>query len=143
MRFTRRQQRALYFQEICRVLKPGHRACITAWLADDRAGAIAGRYLLEPICREGRLPGMGTPTDYHRLAEAAGLRVTAYEDITPQVRKTWAICLWRVLTFVFFSRRMAILVVRQSRHAVFVFSVARILIAYYVGSIGAMACSSF
>jgi len=124
-----------YFEEIARVLKPGARACITAWLTAEDAGPTADRWLLEPICREGRLPGMGTPSEYTALAEAAGLRVLKYEDVTRQVRRTWRICLRRVVTCLLFTPTgWRFLLSAKSRHAIFVLSVARILIAYYTGS---------
>lgn len=124
-----------YFEEMYRVLKPGGRACITAWLTADQPGRVANRMLLEPICREGRLPSMGTSGEYTELAEAAQMRLVCYEDLTSRVRKTWMICLWRVIGFTFFSRAgWRFLFSAKSRHAVFIFSVARILIAYYTGS---------
>ena len=124
-----------YFEEIMRVLKPGSRACITAWMAADGSGAAANRFLLEPICREGRLPAMGTPSDYIAMAEAAGLKVVSHEDVTRKVRRTWRICLRRMITYLFFSAAgWRFLFSAKSRHAIFALSVARILIAYYTGS---------
>lgn len=124
-----------YFAEVMRVLKPGARAAITHWMAAESAGKTANKWLLEPICREGRLPGMGDADDYRKLAEQAGLTIHSYEDLTKKVRKTWAICLWRVFkTIAFTPRGWKFLFSAKSRHAVFIFSVARILIAYYVGS---------
>ena len=124
-----------YFQEIARVLRPGGRAGVTAWLTAEGAGSFAKRWLLEPICREGRLPGMGTPSEYTALAEAAGLRVARFEDVTRKVRRTWRICLRRVIVFLLFTPAgWRFLLTAKSRHAIFVLSVARILIAYYVGS---------
>ena len=38
------------------------------------------RHLLEPICREGRLPGLGSEHEYRALLEAAGLRVTCVRE---------------------------------------------------------------
>ena len=48
-----------YFEEIYRVLRPGRKAAITAWLSAEQPGAWRVRHLLEPICREGRLPQHG------------------------------------------------------------------------------------
>ena len=42
-------------------------------LADAPGASAEVRWLLEPICREGRLPGMGDETDYLGLARGAGL----------------------------------------------------------------------
>ncbi|QDV70046.1 Demethylrebeccamycin-D-glucose O-methyltransferase [Rosistilla carotiformis] len=125
----------VYFEEVARVLKPGGRACITAWLTAERSSPTAQRWLLEPICREGRLPSMGAASEYTQLAEAAGLRQVKYEDVTRQVRKTWAICVWRVVKFCFFSRAgWRFIFSSKSRHAIFLLSVARIWIAYATGA---------
>ena len=124
-----------YFEEIRRVLKPGARACLTAWIAAEGAGPLAKRRLLEPICREGRLPAMGAPGDYRALAGAAGLRVLRYEDVTRRVRRTWRIGLRRMLGCLLFTPTgWRFLCSARSRHAIFAFSVARILVAYYTGS---------
>ena len=62
-----------FFQEAFRTLKPGGMLGIFAWLAAEGASRWQERHLLEPICREGRLPGMGTETDYLSLGRAAGV----------------------------------------------------------------------
>ena len=43
-----------------RVLRPGGRLVICAWLAADAPRRWQERWLLEPICREGRMPQLGT-----------------------------------------------------------------------------------
>ena len=48
-----------FFAEACRVLEPGGRLVVCAWLARDDPRPWEVRWLLEPICREGRLPSMG------------------------------------------------------------------------------------
>ena len=124
-----------YFEELCRVLKPGKRAVITAWLGCENPSRCSENWLLEPICREGRLPSMGTVEEYQLLATDAGLTVVSYEDLTRQVRKTWVICLWRVLRTLLLSPvGWRFLFSAKSRHAVFIFTVARILVAYYTGA---------
>ena len=37
---------------------------------------IEVRHLLEPICREGRLPSLGTREEYEAMALAAGFAIT-------------------------------------------------------------------
>ncbi len=68
-----------FFSEAHRVLRPGGRLVVCAWLANKSASAWEKRVLLEPICRYGRLPGMGTEEDYRALAEAAGFEAAASE----------------------------------------------------------------
>ena len=58
-----------------------------------------------------------------------------YEDVTRRVRRTWRICLRRMLGCLLFTPTgWRFLFSARSRHAVFAFSVARILVAYYTGS---------
>src|SRR5262245_40864179 len=56
-----------FFAEAARVLKPGGRFVVCAWLSKESPPAWERRLLLEPICREGRLRGMGSAAEYGRL----------------------------------------------------------------------------
>lgn len=82
--------------EMARVLRPGGRVVICAWIAAEAATRRQMRWLLEPICREGRLPGMGTEADYRALLEGAGFTVDGADDISAQVQRTWPICVRRL-----------------------------------------------
>ena len=85
------------FAEMARVLAPGGRFVVCAWLARSLVSPAEARYMLEPICREGRLPGMGTEEEYRALMERAGLTVHAAEDLSERVRRTWPVCVRRLL----------------------------------------------
>ena len=80
-----------FFAEAMRVLRPGGRLVVCAWLARTQPTAFEIRHLLEPICREGRLPGMGSREDYESLAQASGFVALGYDDIGREVRRTWSI----------------------------------------------------
>ena len=124
-----------FFRQIHRVLRPGRKAVVIAWLANPKAGRMAVRHLLEPICREGRLPGMATVDEYTAMIHDAGLVLDSYEEISRQVRKTWSICarrlLWKLLTRI---KYLKALLDRDKSNRVFVLTLFRILAAYRTGS---------
>ncbi len=127
--------KARFFAEARRILRPGGRFGVYAWLAREGASPREVRHLLEPICREGRLPGMGTEAEYRALAEGAGLRVTGFEDLSARVSRTWTVCArrvaWRIATRPDYRR---FLLDRGSRNRVFAATLLRILVAYRVGA---------
>lgn len=122
-----------FFAEAHRVLLPGGSFVICAWLAEGGAGGWKVRHLLEPICREGRLPSMGTREEYEAMATAAGFVVTGYEDVSRRVARTWMICAGRLVKALFTDREMRRLALR-ARNRVFVFSIPRLILAYRTGA---------
>ena len=129
------EDKALFFAETARVLKPGGRLVVCAWLARTGAGRLAVRHLLEPICREGRLPGMGTREDYEALASGAGFSLLSYEDLGPQVRRTWSICARRTFGRLVTDRKLRRLALaRTTRNRSFLLSLPRLMIALRTGA---------
>jgi tocopherol O-methyltransferase len=127
--------KARFFTEAARVLKPGGRLVVCAWLAHTGAGRLAVRHLLEPICREGRLPGMGTREDYEQLAAEAGLDLLSFEEIGPQVRRTWSICARRTVRRLVADRgfrRFAM--ARTTRNRAFLLTLPRLMVALRTGA---------
>jgi tocopherol O-methyltransferase len=123
------------FSEVARTLAPGGRFVVCAWLSEDAPSPWEVRHLLEPICREGRLPGMGTRGEYEGWATAAGFRRVDYEDVSRQVRRTWSIVTRRVLGKLLTTRRYRRLVLsRDTRNRVFVLSLPRLILAYRTGA---------
>jgi tocopherol O-methyltransferase len=123
------------FLEVARTLKPGGRFVVCAWLSEDRPSPWRVHHLLEPICREGRLPGMGTREEYRVWAEAAGLTLLDYEDVSRQVRGTWTIVTRRVLAkLATTSRYRRYLLSREQQHRQFALSLPRLILAYRVGA---------
>jgi tocopherol O-methyltransferase len=124
-----------FFSEAARVLRPGGRLVVCAWLASSGASKLAVQLLLEPICREGRLPSMGSREDYSALARRAGLDLVSFEDISAQVGRTWSICarrlVWKLLTESKF-RRMALN--PQVRNRSFLLSIPRLIVALNSGA---------
>ncbi|UVF17657.1 class I SAM-dependent methyltransferase [Microvirga terrae] len=124
-----------FFDEAYRTLKPGGRLAVCAWLARDRPPRWEERLLLEPICREGRLPGMGTEAEYRVWAGKAGFSVDGFEDLSRRVRRTWSLCAGRVATKLLTrSDYRRYLLDARSKNRVFALSLPRIWLAYLTGS---------
>ena len=124
-----------FFSEAFRVLSPGGRLVVCAWLAKADASAVEHRLLLEPICRYGRLPGMGTEGDYRALASSAGFDVLAADDISTNVQRTWAICIRRSASKLLSDRRYRkFLFTQGAQNKVFALTLFLILAAYATGA---------
>lgn len=124
-----------FFDEAFRTLRPGGKLAIYAWLARDRAATWEQRFLLEPICREGRLPGMGSEAEYRAWAAQAGFVVDGCEDLSARVRRTWAHCTARLARKLLTNRvYRRYLRDARARNRIFALSVPRIWSAYLTGS---------
>ncbi|GAB3266436.1 class I SAM-dependent methyltransferase [Arthrobacter pigmenti] len=122
-----------FFAEAHRVLSPGGRFVVCAWLAETDANGWKVRHLLEPICREGRLPSMGTREEYEAMAMAAGFTIAGYEDVSRSVARTWTICARRLVKALLLdrgTRRLAL----GARNRIFVLSIPRLILAYRTGA---------
>ena len=127
--------KALFFREAFRTLRPGGRMVICAWLARASPRAWEVRHLLEPICREGRLAGMGDQGDYEALFRQAGFELLRVDDISRAVARTWAICLRRLAGRTVTDRRyLRFLLDTEARNRVFLLTMVRLLVAYRTGS---------
>jgi tocopherol O-methyltransferase len=123
------------FSEICRVLKPGGHFVICSWLVKNSTSSWEEKYLLEPICYEGRLAGLGTEQDYRELIEGAGLELSGYEDLSSSVQKTWTICMKQAAKSIFFdSGFRKYLMNKASSDRKFIKTIIRIRLAYLTGS---------
>ncbi len=124
-----------FFAEAFRVLRPGGRLVVCAWIAKTAASRWERRFLLEPICRQGRLPGMGTEDDYRALAGGAGFDMLAAEDISKKVWRTWPICIRRSLARLATDARYSrFLFVQEAHNKVFAATLFVILAAYATGA---------
>ena len=61
-----------FFAEVARVLKPGGRFVVCAWLSREAPRFWERRFLLEPICREGRFAEWDRPLSINSLLRTPG-----------------------------------------------------------------------
>lgn len=123
-----------FFRKAAETLKPGGRLVVCAWLASGNERRWERRWLLEPICEEGRLPSLGTAAEYTRWIRAAGLEPVSFEDLSDRVRRTWVVCIRRMAVRLLSSRAAwRFLLDANNRDRVFALTVPRILIAYATG----------
>jgi tocopherol O-methyltransferase len=124
------------FAEAWRVLRPGGRFVVCAWLARQGASAGEVRYLLEPICREGRLAGMGTAAEYQNLLQAVGFQVEQVQDVSTQVQRTWSVAIQRLLVALASdAQTWRYLLDAHRRERIFAWTVARLWLAYRIGTL--------
>ena len=85
-----------FFDEAARVLRPGGRLVVCAWLAPENPPPWQVRHVLETICREGHLPSLASAAEYRAMLNDAGFVLEGFEDLSAEVRRTWSICIRRV-----------------------------------------------
>jgi tocopherol O-methyltransferase len=125
-----------FIAECRRVLKPGGRLVIAAWLSSESPATWEVEHLLRPICDEGRLAGLPTESEYRRWLEISDLRLLLFDDLSRDVRRTWSVCVRRVCTRLLKdpeARRYVLDAERTER--VFALAVARIWAAYRLGAL--------
>lgn len=122
-----------FFAEAHRVLVPGGRLVVCAWLAGTDAAGWKVRHLLEPICREGRLPSLGSREEYEGMALAAGFTISGYEDVSRRVARTWPICAGRLMKALLVDRQTRRLALRARNRNSFL-SIPRMILAYRTGA---------
>lgn len=122
-----------FFAEAYRVLSPGGRFVVCAWLAETDASGWKVRHLLEPICREGRLTSLCTREEYEAMAMTAGFAIAGYEDVSRQVGRTWRICARRLAQALVVDRETRRLAL-GARNRVFMLTLPRLILAYRTGA---------
>jgi len=124
-----------FFGEARRVLRPGGRFVVCSWIAADAPAAWQIRHLLEPVCREGRLAGLGTAAELRGWIEAAGLLVEEDEDVTRKVKRTWPLCIGRTIKLLAHDREKRWFLFRgRSKNRIFGLTMLRIWLAYETGA---------
>jgi tocopherol O-methyltransferase len=130
-----RVDKARFFTEAWRVLRPGGRLVVCAWLEGEHPRAWETRHLLKKICSEGQLPSMGSRADYDRLAASAGFAPRGFDDISREVRRTWSICMRRIFTRALTHRAILRLAFSPAtRNRSFLLSLPRLWLALGTGA---------
>jgi tocopherol O-methyltransferase len=124
-----------FFAQARRVLRPGGRLVVNAWLSCESPTRNQVRWLIEPICREGRMPHLGTESDYRRLASESGFTVVKFQDVTRQIARTWPmivrVFLWNLLRKPAYLR---FILNPKSQNAIFGLTIVRLWIAFRTGA---------
>jgi tocopherol O-methyltransferase len=127
--------KARFFEELRRTLKPGGKAGIACWTADPEASPFES-WLLRRICTQGKLAGIGSIGQYRSLATGAGLEILDDQDVTKQVERTWKIIARRTLAELFTSGKFLRFTARRLLHApLSAFTLPQLLLGYQNGAL--------
>jgi tocopherol O-methyltransferase len=125
-----------FFEQAARILRPGGRLVICAWLAHHRASSVQRRFLLQPACREGRMAHIGLFSEYRGLFERNGFRMEQEEDVSQEVKRTWPLCAGRFLARLASEPRyLRFLFNRHRRNRVFALTIFRIWLGFETGAL--------
>jgi tocopherol O-methyltransferase len=83
--------KARFLDACARVLTPGGKLGLCAWLAAD-APTLEQARLVADVCRGMLCPSLASREDYTGWMRAAGFEDVTAEDITRHVERTWAYC---------------------------------------------------
>jgi tocopherol O-methyltransferase len=124
-----------FFSEAIRVLKPGGRFVVCAWLTRDNPSSAEESLLLEPICRHGKLLGLGSEKEYSSMLKDCGFHLESFEDLSSQVSKTWSVCATRFLcSLPLDSSKFWVLFRKENPQIGFFLSLFRMQLAYRLGA---------
>ncbi len=127
--------KAKLFGETHRLLRPGGRLVVAAWLTRARPHHWESSHLLEPICHEGRLPSLASADEYRRLLADAGFRNLTFVDLTRFVKKTWSVCALRFIQRLVGDSGLRRRMLDPSfTNRVFAKTLYRIALAYQIGA---------
>ena len=121
--------------EARRLVHCGGRFVLAAWLASAHPTAWQRKYLLEPICAEGLLPGLASAEEYLAMLAQCAFHDLEFTDLTKKVKRTWTISALRLIRRWLgdpaLRRRLAD---PQFTNRVFAKTIFRIRLAYEIGA---------
>lgn len=125
----------VFFSEAYRLLRAGGRCVVAAWLTRGHPSTREAKYLLDPICSEGRLPSMASAAEYCAFLQNSGFSDIAFADLTARVKKTWTIGTARIVRRFFSDAGFRhFLSNPEFPNRIFVNAVFRIWLAYRIGA---------
>lgn len=123
-----------FFSEAWRVMKPGGRLVICAWMSCEEPSELAKRVLLNPTVREAHLAGIRPESEFRAATEGAGFTNFQLADYGQQVKRTWTLCVRRtikgLLTNPLYRR---FLFSSKNPNRIFALTICRIWTAYWLG----------
>jgi tocopherol O-methyltransferase len=120
-----------FFQRAYRSLRVGGCLVVSAWLSAPDPAPWQRRYLLEPICREGRLVRLVNGEELASIARSVGFQTDGWLDASHQVARSWSVVIRRTFGGLLSdSRYRSFLLDGRERNRVFALTVARIWLAY-------------
>lgn len=130
--FSHIKDKKRFFSEIKRTLKPGGTFVMTAWLGQENPSKWERQLILEPICKEGRLPSLLTKSEIIQYILESGLCLEEHIDLGPKVWRTWLLSSKQLLKLLNL-RGLNYFLNNKNQERRFALSVLRILAGYKEG----------
>ena len=123
-----------YFAEAWRLLKPGGRVVVCAWMSCENPTPGQKRLLIDACCREGQLAGIRPLSEFQKAVEGAGFTQFHNEDLSQQVKRTWPLCAIRTLKGFFTNPAYIKFVFKpNNRNRTYIFMLYRMWLGYNIG----------
>ena len=85
------KEKQAFFENAARLLRPGGKLAVCAWLAADEPDARQAE-LLRHVCDGMVCPSLASMNDHLRWIRGAGFNAITGHDLTNQVKRTWDRC---------------------------------------------------